>query len=136
MFLSYLKERIQSVQAGSTVSREQNLLFGVPQCSVLWRALFTIYTTPLGRIIQRHGLTYHLYADNTQLYMAFKPSDVTSKYDAISRIGACVAEIQLRMNDNFTKLNDDKTEFLIIITRKSSAKYQIYRSRSVINRPL
>ena len=84
--------------------------------------LFTIYATPLGRIIQRHGLTYHLYADGTQLYMAFKPSDVTSKCDAISRIEACVADIQIWMNDNFLKLNDDKTELLIIITREELSK--------------
>ena len=102
------------MQIGSTFSREQNLLFGVPQGSVLGPVLFTIYTTPLGRIIQRHGLTYHLYADETQLYMAFKPSDVISKCDAISRIEACVADIRIWMNDNFLKLNDDKTELLII----------------------
>ena len=109
-FLSYLKGRVQSVQIGSTFSREQNLLFGVPQGSVLGPVLFTIYTTPLGRIIQRHGLTYHLYTDDTQLYMAFKPSDVTSKWDAISRIEACVADIRICVNDNFLKLNDDKTD--------------------------
>ena len=86
MFLSYLKGSVQSAQVGSTFSRKQNLLFGVPQDSVLVPALFTIYTTPLGRIIQRHGLKYHLYTDNTQLYMSFKPSDVVSKCDAISGI--------------------------------------------------
>ena len=121
-FLSYLKCRVQSVQIGSTFSREQNLLFGVPQGSVLGPVLFTIYTTPLGRIIQRHGLTYHLYADDTQLYMAFKPSDVISKCDAISRIEACVADIRIWMNDNFLKLNDDKTELLIITTREELSK--------------
>ena len=84
--------------------------------------LFTIYTTPLGRIIQRLGLTYHLYADDTQLYMAFKPSDVTSKCDAISRIEACVADIRIWMNDNFLKLNDDKTELLIITTHEELSK--------------
>ena len=67
-FLSYLKGRVQSVQKGSTFSREQNLLFGVPQGSVLGPVLFTIYTTPLGRIIQRHGLTYHLYADDSSIW--------------------------------------------------------------------
>ena len=121
-FLSYLKGRVQSVQIGSTFSREQNLLFGVPRGSVLGPVLFTIYTTPLGRIIQRHGLTYHLYADDTQLYMAFKPSDVISKCDAISRIEACVADIRIWMNDNFLKLNDDKTELLIITTREELSK--------------
>ena len=135
-FLSYLKGRVQSVQIGSIFSREQNLLFGVPQGSLLGPVLFTIYTTPLGRIIQRHGLTYHLYADDTQLYMAFKPSDVISKCDAISRIEACVADIRIRMNDNFLKLNDDKMNFWSLQPVKSSAKYQIYQSRSVISRSL
>ena len=122
MFLSYLKGRVQSVQMGSTFSQEQNLLLGVPQRSVLGPVLFTIYTTPLGRIIQRHGLTYHLYADDTQLYMAFKPSDATSKCDAISRIDACVADIRTWMNDNFLKLNDDKAEVLVITTREELSK--------------
>ena len=121
-FLSYLKGRVQSLQIGSTFSLEQNLLFGVPQGSVLWPVLFTIYTTPLGRIIQRYGWTYHLYADDTQLYMAFKPSDVTSKCDAISRIEACVADIRIWMNGKFLKTNYDKTELLIISTREELSK--------------
>ena len=121
MFLSYLKGRVQSVQIGSTFSREKNLVFGVPRSSVLGPVLFTTYTTPLGRIIQRQGLTYHLYADGTQLYMAFKPSDVTSKCDAISLIEACFAHIGIWMNDNFLKLND-KTELLVTTTREELSK--------------
>ena len=54
--------------------------------------------------------------------MAFKPSDVTSKCDAISRIEACVADIWIWMNDNFLKLNADKTELLIITTREVLSK--------------
>ena len=56
--LSYLKGCVHSARIGSSFSRKQNLLFGGPQGSVLGLVLFTIYTTPLGRIIHRHGLTY------------------------------------------------------------------------------
>ena len=79
MVSSYLQNRVQSVQIGSEFSKEQHLKFGAPQGSVLGPILFTIYTTPLGRIKRQHGLTFHLYADDTQLYIAFKPSDTTSK---------------------------------------------------------
>ena len=120
--LSYLKDCVQSLQIGSTFFREQYVLFGIPRDSILGPVLFTMYTTSLGRIIQRHGLKYHLYADDTQLYMAFKPSDVISKCDAVSRIEACMADIRIRMNDNFLKLNDDKTELLIITTHEELGK--------------
>ena len=107
------------MQIGSTLSDNCKLLFGVPQGSVLGPILFTIYTTPLGRIIRQHGLTFHLYADDTQLYIAFKPSDNTSRVDAISRIEACVEDIKIWMRNNFLKLNEDKTE-LIVITSKDT----------------
>ena len=36
---------------------------------------------------------------------------------SFSFLEACVADIRIWMNDNFLKLNDDKTELLIITTR-------------------
>ena len=97
---------------------------------------FQIYTPPLGRIILRHGLIYHLYADDTHLYMAFKPSDMTSKCDALSRIEACMAEIQIWTNANFLKLNDDKTELLIITTPPRAQQKFRFIDRVVNNRSL
>ena len=35
-----------------------------------------LYTTPLAEIIRSHGLDYHFYADDIQLYMSFKDCDV------------------------------------------------------------
>ena len=49
------------------------LSYGVPQGSVLGPQLFTVYTSPLGRNIRAHGFDYHLFADDSQLYVIVKP---------------------------------------------------------------
>ena len=42
---------------------------GVPQGLVLGARLYTMYIYPLTQIIQRHGIQYHTYTDDIQLYM-------------------------------------------------------------------
>jgi hypothetical protein len=111
-FKSYLTNRKQSVIIqGVASSRSHDLNFGVPQGSVLGPLLFSIYTLPLGDIIRRHGIEFHLYADDTQLLLAFDPSSSQLAVDAMER---CIAEVRAWLAANFLKLNDDKTEFVVI----------------------
>ena len=124
-FESYLQERTQTVQVGSAKSKPVTLKYGVPQGSVLGPILFTIYTAPLGDIIRGHGLSFHLYADDTQLYIAFKPGASMSRETAVSRIEACVKDIKEWMTNNLLKLNEDKTELIVVTssTRNSQSQH-------------
>ena len=115
-FASYLTDRLQAVKIGQAISDFVKLIYGVPQGSVLGPLLFTLYTSPLSAIVRRHGLQYHFYADDSQLYIMFKPNVTISRDDAIARIEACAADIRAWMSNNYLKLNEDKTELLILTT--------------------
>ena len=68
-FKSYLENRQQCVNINNTKSKSCALKFGVPQGSVLGPILFPLYTLPLADILKKHGISYHLYADDTQKYI-------------------------------------------------------------------
>ena len=76
---SYLSGRFEKVVLGDAKSSSVPLSCGVTQGSILGPILFTLYTTPLGKIWTKHGVTYHLYAKVHQLYLGFKPSNAEAK---------------------------------------------------------
>ena len=66
---------------------------------------------PIGSILQHHGIDYHIYADNTQLYVSF---DVSNPSIAIDKINLCISDLRTWMIKKKLKINDSKTEFLVI----------------------
>ena len=60
-FESYLSNRTQSVLVNDVQSAPSTLKYGVPQGSVLGLILFTMYTQPLGSVIQQLGATSHFF---------------------------------------------------------------------------
>ena len=115
-FRSYPIGRIQHVVIEDSVSVDQELDFRVPQGSMLGLRIYCMYTKHVSDIIQRHGLSHHSYADDTQLYMTMDHSNNDWR-DGLARIELCVSEIREWMNRNMLKLNDDKTEFIVFTSK-------------------
>ena len=119
-FSSYLSFRSQAVTISDSISSSSNLACGVPQGSVLGPLLFTLYTTPLGSVISKNSLDYHLYADDTQLYISFTDATVTN---SLSILSTTFSDIISWMNLNKLLLNPSKTEFLLIGTDSQRNKF-------------
>jgi hypothetical protein len=120
-FHSYLSDRHQSVYINGTLSEPVNLVCGVPQGSILGPVLFTLYTQPLGSVIDQHNIMRHFYADDTQLVISFEPSTCTARL-ATSQLNMCYIDIKEWMTTNMLKLNDEKTEALLVGPANRRAK--------------
>ncbi|KAI2645457.1 RNA-directed DNA polymerase from mobile element jockey [Labeo rohita] len=112
-FESYLTGRSEFVAMGSSRSCSHAVGSGVPQGSVLGPILFIIYMLPLGKIISRLGMSFHCYADDTQLYMKTDTQSSPTP-SSLSTLTACLEEIRAWMNNNFLQLNSSKTEAILI----------------------
>ncbi|KAL2089166.1 hypothetical protein ACEWY4_016065 [Coilia grayii] len=65
---------------------------------------------PLGNIIKKHNIDFHSYADDTQLYISVEPNKTT----ALQSLTSCLSAVTHWMSNNFLKLNESKTELLLI----------------------
>lgn len=116
---SYLEGRKQCVHIAGAPSHQVDLHYGFPQGSCIGPFGFKLYTKPLTSIAERHGISIHLYADDTQLYTSFNPED---SEQAMERLELCIEEIRIWMESNYLKLNDSKTEFMIFGAPKDVAQ--------------
>ena len=107
---------------GGELSEPALLKQGVPQGSILGSIFFTLYTAPLGNICCNHGIPYMMYADDQQLYVAFKTTSQVNYVKYMESISTCVTDIQHWMNVNYLKLNGDKTELIFLGTPQQLAK--------------
>ena len=86
---------------------------------------FTIYASKLFSIIKSHLLSAHSYADDTQLYLSFRPLESMCEAEALDAMEKCIADVCSWMINDKLMLDNDKTEFLVISTSKQLSKVSV-----------
>ena len=60
------------------------------------------------RILKSHGIKYHKYADNIQLYASYNPAKPGDQVEIARRLKDCIGEVKRWMAVRMLKLNDEK----------------------------
>ena len=110
-FQSYLSERKQFVKISCSSSTPVSLRFGVPQSSVLGPILFSLYTSPISEIIQKHDVLYHQFAEDITLSTGASYLD---PHPSLTKISECITELNLWFSNNHLMLNPNKNEVMFV----------------------
>jgi hypothetical protein len=119
LLTSYLSNRSQFVSVLNHHSPSLPLSTGVPQGSVLGPLLFSLYTSPIANIFSNSPVSFHLYADDTQLYISFSSSDSSTN---LSILSSTLDSVHSWLTLNRLSVNPSKTEFLLIGTLQQRTK--------------
>ena len=71
--------------------------------------MFTVYTGTLAFLLEAHGVSYHFFADDTQLYIRVEDTD-----EAKHRLSSLMSDLKILMARRKLKLNDGKSEIIVI----------------------
>ena len=133
---TFLVNRTYCVQVGKSFSSTKVLARGVPQGSVLGPILFCIYTIELMHLLRSHGVHFQLFADDTQFYLSLGNIE-----DSERKINDVMTDVKRWMNSKQLKLNDSKTECLLVgkkhdLRRLNFAKLKVLENEFEVMSPI
>lgn len=131
MIHSYLSDRSQRVSINNLNSSIVPVTSGVPQGGVLSTLLFSLFINDLPAHIRAKFpfANIHLYADDTQIYFHFDPTDCDFSVHLMNEI---LHHTQAWCAANEVLLNPSKTKALIICKNKINPSVDIVANNEVV----
>ena len=90
--------------------------------------LYTMYTAPLWDIMHYHEVSFHQYANDTQmycvlktLYCVLKTSDADDLDETKLKLETCISGVKAWMLHNNLQLNDNKMKILVFHAKHQPA---------------
>ena len=115
-FSSYLTDRTHYVYLSNNCSDFAPVHSVVPHGSVLGPIHFAMYIKPLSAIIDSHSIIHHLFSDDFQLQMSAPPDRIS---ELLHSMQSCMSDVKAWATANMLKLNDSKTELMIVTCKRS-----------------
>ena len=129
-FSPYLTDRTHYVSLSSHCSAFTHVHSGVPQGSVLGPMLFNMYIKPFSAIIDSHSIIHHSFSDDLQLQMSAPPDRIS---ELLHSMQSCISDVKAWATANMLKLNDSKTELMLVTSKRSKHLHNLPTSFTIGN---
>ena len=129
-FSSYLTDSTHYFSLSNHCSAFAPVHSVVPHGSVLGPILFTMYIKPLSAIIDSHSIIHHSFDDDLQLQMSDPPYRIS---ELLHPIQLCISDVKAWATANMLKLNDNKTELMLVTCKRTKHLYNLPTSITIEN---
>ena len=99
------------------------------ECRKLGPIELTEYTSPVFSVIHEHGKQGHTYADDHQAYCGFYQNSINTEHESMEQ---CISDIRHWMLNRKLKMNNTKTEHILIDTQQLTKCTNTSMGNSVI----
>ena len=89
-----------------------------------------MYIKPLSAIIDSHSIIHHSFADDLQLQMSGPPDRIS---ELLHSMQSCISDVKTWATANMLKLNDSKTELMLVTSKRSKHLHNLPTSITIGN---
>ena len=88
-----------------------------------------MYIKLLSAIIDSHSIIRHSFADDLQLQMSAPPDRIS---ELLYSMQSCICDVKVWATANMLKLNDSKTELMLVTSKRSKHLHNLPTSITIV----